>query len=79
LPSFALYRIVEIGVGNDLLEGKHVRIATGAMPAALPFPGAEHLTQSEQFLELEALPPRLIFREASASSARISLVPMPKR
>src|SRR5215471_15008819 len=50
-----------VAVGNDLLEGRHVLIATGAMPAALPFPGAEHLTTSEQFLELEALPARLIF------------------
>lgn len=50
-----------IAVGNDILEGNHVLVATGAMPAALPFPGAEHLTHSDQFLELEALPPRLIF------------------
>ena len=50
-----------VAVGNDILEGNHVLVATGAMPAALPFPGAEHLTRSEQFLELEALPSRLIF------------------
>jgi glutathione reductase (NADPH) len=50
-----------VAVGNDTLEGKHVLVATGAMPAALPFPGAEHLTHSDQFLEFEALPPRLIF------------------
>src|SRR5712692_2039795 len=49
-----------VAVGNDLLAGRHVLIATGAMPAALPFPGAEHLTTSDQFLELEALPARLI-------------------
>jgi glutathione reductase (NADPH) len=49
-----------VAVGNDLLEGRHVLIATGAMPAALPFPGAEHLTTSDQFLELEALPARLM-------------------
>jgi glutathione reductase (NADPH) len=50
-----------VAVGNDILEGNHVLVATGAMPAALSFPGAEHLTRSEQFLELEALPSRLIF------------------
>ena len=50
-----------MAVGNDILEGNHVLVATGAMPAALPFPGAEHPTRSEQFLELEALPSRLIF------------------
>src|SRR5262245_25165324 len=50
-----------VAVGNDILEGTHVLIATGAMPAPLPFPGAEHLTRSDQFLDLEALPPRLLF------------------
>src|SRR5215471_17449114 len=49
-----------VAVGNDLLEGRHVLIATGAMPAALPFPGAPHLTTSDQFLELETLPAHLI-------------------
>ena len=53
--------LTAVAVGNDLLVGKHVLIATGAMPAALPFSGAEHLTRSDQFLELEALPPRIIF------------------
>jgi glutathione reductase (NADPH) len=46
-----------VAVGHTILTGRHVLIATGAMPAALPFPGAEHLTVSDQFLELEALPP----------------------
>jgi len=50
-----------VAVGNDRLEGTHVLVATGAMPAALPFPGVEHLTRSDQFLELEALPPHLLF------------------
>ena len=49
-----------VAVGNDPLEGRHVLIATGAVPAALPFPGAAHLTTSDQFLELEALPAPLI-------------------
>jgi glutathione reductase (NADPH) len=38
-----------VAVGHDLLEGTYVLVATGAVPAALPFPGAEHLTQSDQF------------------------------
>jgi glutathione reductase (NADPH) len=50
-----------VAVGNDVLEGRHVLIATGATPATLPFSGAEHLTTSDQFLELEALPAHLIF------------------
>src|SRR5712691_10945252 len=44
-----------VAVGSDILEGNHVLVATGAMPAALPFPGAAYLTHSEQFLELEAI------------------------
>jgi glutathione reductase (NADPH) len=53
--------LTTVAVGSDLLEGKHVLVATGATPAALPFPGAQHLTRSDQFLELETLPPRIIF------------------
>ena len=49
-----------LAVGNTRLAGTHVLVAAGAMPAPLPFPGAEHLTTSEQFLELDALPARLI-------------------
>jgi glutathione reductase (NADPH) len=50
-----------VAVGQDRLVGRHVLVATGARPATLPFPGAEHLTLSEDFLELETLPPRLVF------------------
>lgn len=50
-----------VAVGADKLEGRHVLIASGAKPAPLPFAGVDHLTTSDQFLELEALPARLIF------------------
>jgi glutathione reductase (NADPH) len=50
-----------LAVSNARLDGAHVLIAAGAMPAPLPFPGADHLTTSEAFLELDALPSRLIF------------------
>ncbi len=50
-----------VAVGDDLLHGTHVLVATGAMPAVLSFPGAAYLTQSDQFLELEALPARIVF------------------
>lgn len=50
-----------VAVGDDLLHGTHVVVATGAKPAALPFSGAEHLILSDAFLDLEALPRRLLF------------------
>ncbi len=48
-------------VGEDLLEAKYILIAAGAKPAALGIPGEEHLVNSTRFLELEALPKRIIF------------------
>jgi glutathione reductase (NADPH) len=48
-------------VGTDELEGRHFVIAAGNKPADLTIPGAEHLTTSEQFLNLESLPPRIVF------------------
>lgn len=51
----------KIQVGEDLLTGKHILIANGAKPASLPIEGSEHLTFSDEFLELDELPARLIF------------------
>ncbi|HVH69230.1 MAG TPA: NAD(P)/FAD-dependent oxidoreductase [Gemmatimonadales bacterium] len=50
-----------VRVGDARLVGKHIVIASGAQPAPLAFPGAERLVTSEQFLELNALPPRIVF------------------
>src|SRR5262249_56205579 len=50
-----------VEVGADRLIGRHVLIATGAMPMPLPFPGREHVTTSEQFMELAELPRRIVF------------------
>lgn len=48
-------------VGDDTLEARHVLIATGAWPAKLGIPGEQYLTRSDEFLELETLPKRIIF------------------
>lgn len=48
-------------VGNDFLEAKHVVIAAGMKPAPLGLPGEDFVTISDQFLELDALPARIIF------------------
>jgi len=50
-----------IQVGEETLEGRYVVIAAGEAPADLGIPGAEHLTTSDQFLELDELPRRLLF------------------
>src|SRR5262245_3706494 len=50
-----------VAVGGDRLTGRFVLVAAGAVPQALVFPGAEHVITSERFLELDTLPPRIVF------------------
>jgi len=50
-----------VQVNGEVLEGRHVVIAAGQKPADLKIPGTEHVTTSEQFLELEELPKRILF------------------
>jgi glutathione reductase (NADPH) len=50
-----------IQVNDNVLEGRYVVVAAGQKPADLKIPGAEHLTTSEQFLELDELPKRILF------------------
>lgn len=47
--------------GGGRLEARNILIATGAVPRPLEFPGAELLADSTDFLELPALPPRVVF------------------
>jgi len=49
------------GENHDELTARHVVIATGAEPRQLGIPGEELLTTSEQFLNLEDLPQRIVF------------------
>jgi glutathione reductase (NADPH) len=50
-----------VAVGDAELTGRRVLVASGAKPADLDIPGREHLVTSEQFLELDAQPPRIVF------------------
>ncbi len=50
-----------VQIGDQEFNAKHIVIAAGAEPVTLPIPGAEHLTDSTRFLELEKLPKRIIF------------------
>jgi glutathione reductase (NADPH) len=49
------------GGTDHVLNGKHILVATGAKPAKLNIPGEEHVTISDQFLELDYLPERIVF------------------
>ncbi len=52
---------LSITVGDHVLNGEKVHIAVGAKPAKLSLDGAEHLITSDDFLELDALPERIVF------------------
>jgi glutathione reductase (NADPH) len=50
-----------LAVAGDRLIGGRVLIAAGAMPAPLAFPGADRLATSDDFLNLNQMPPRIVF------------------
>ncbi len=50
-----------VRVNGRELATRHVHIAAGAMPVDLKITGQEHLTDSTRFLDLERLPPRIVF------------------
>ena len=50
-----------VHVGDETLEGRHIVIAAGKKPADLELPGGRHMTTSDQFLELNELPRRILF------------------
>ncbi|HEX7062424.1 MAG TPA: NAD(P)/FAD-dependent oxidoreductase [Woeseiaceae bacterium] len=47
-------------VGGEPLEGKHILIASGAEPVDLGIPGEALLSTSDEFLELDVLPQKLV-------------------
>ena len=61
-----------VAVEGRSLQGRHILIASGARPAALGFAGAEHLTPSDAFTELERLPRRIVMVGGGYIAAEIS-------
>ncbi len=51
----------EITVGHDRLNAQHIVLATGATPRHLDIQGAEHVKNSEHFLNLPVLLNRIVF------------------
>lgn len=47
-------------VGGATLTARHIVIAAGAEPVPLPIEGVEHLALSDDFLNLESLPRRIV-------------------
>jgi glutathione reductase (NADPH) len=50
-----------VQVGEETLEGRYIVIAAGMVPADLKIPGADYLTTSDKFLDLDELPRRILF------------------
>ncbi|HVB55577.1 MAG TPA: NAD(P)/FAD-dependent oxidoreductase [Candidatus Acidoferrales bacterium] len=50
-----------VQVGDRVLEARYFLIATGQRPADLGIPGSEHFATSDEFLELDDLPGRILF------------------
>ena len=49
-----------VEVGGDVLEGRFILIAVGAVPVRLGIPGEEQVITSTEFLELEQLPKKIV-------------------
>ena len=50
----------QIEIEGSELVGRHILIATGASPVPLAIPGEELVSTSDEFLELETLPRRIV-------------------
>jgi glutathione reductase (NADPH) len=59
-PRFVDEQTLVLDDGTSL-RGKHFVIATGLKPRPLPIQGAQLLTTSDQFLQLQTLPRRVLF------------------
>lgn len=49
-----------VEVGREVLEGRFILIAIGAVPMRLDIPGREHLITSTEFLDLDQLPKKIV-------------------
>lgn len=64
-----------LAVGDDRLIGRRVVVAAGSVPAPLAFPGADRLTTSDAFVDLNHLPPDMIFVGGGYVASRATAAP----
>ena len=50
-----------VKIGSEIIDARKILVATGAIPQTLGLPGEEFLISSDDFLELERLPNRILF------------------
>ena len=50
-----------LNVDGEVLDARYIVVATGAVPMELPMEGADLMVDSDAFLELTHLPPRIVF------------------
>jgi glutathione reductase (NADPH) len=63
-----------VAVEGHQLKARHILIAAGARPVPLDIPGREHAVTSERFLELDALPARIVLVGGGYIAAEFSHV-----
>ena len=61
-----------IEVDGDVMAGRFILVATGAVPMRLGIPGEEHLLTSRGFLELDRLPSKIVFLGGGFIAAEFS-------
>lgn len=49
-----------VDIEGEVLEGRFVLVAAGAVPMRLGIPGEEHVVTSTEFLELDELPEKIV-------------------
>jgi glutathione reductase (NADPH) len=60
-----------VAVNGEILEAKHIVIATGSQPRKLPFPGAEVMITSDDVLSERRLPAEVVFCRRRSDRARV--------